>query len=78
MRKKTHVCLRNACARIQVTKFPQDYSARIERSKDVFFTVKRGSVQSGTRRRLEEIVDCIIELDVYERGKELGNDVTYF
>ena len=35
-------------------------------------------VLSGLRRRLEEIVDCVIELDVYEGKRKLGNDVVYF
>ncbi|MDH5664153.1 MAG: hypothetical protein OEY90_06785 [Candidatus Bathyarchaeota archaeon] len=59
-------------------KIPTRLQCKNRVSNDVFFTVKRGSVRSGIRRGLEGSVDCIIELDVYERRKELGNDVTYF
>lgn len=79
VRKKTCVCLRNACVRIYASnKIPTRLQCKNRASKDVFFTVKSGSVRSGIRRRLEGIVDSILELDVYKRRKELGNDVTYF
>jgi len=58
-------------APLQVTRFLQDCSAERKRGKGVFFfTVGKGTIPPGLMRRLEEIVDCIIELDVYkEKGK---------
>jgi len=57
----------------KVTEFLQDRSARIKGSKGAFFfTVGEGTVPSSLMRRLEEIVDGIIELDVHEeKGKTL-------
>ncbi|MDH5420034.1 MAG: hypothetical protein OEX06_06875, partial [Candidatus Bathyarchaeota archaeon] len=56
---------------LKVTEFLQDRSAKIKGDKGVFlFTVGNGTVPSGSMQRLEEIVDCIIELNVYEeKGK---------
>ena len=53
----------------QTTRFLQDYSAEIKRGKGVFFfTIERESAPS--RRRLEKMVDYIIELDVHAgKGK---------
>jgi KaiC/GvpD/RAD55 family RecA-like ATPase/PKD repeat protein len=61
-------------ARVDVSKvaeFLQDRIAKIKGDKGVFlFTVGKGTVPSGSMQRLEEIVDGIIELDVYEeKGK---------
>ncbi len=55
----------------KVTEFLQDRSARIKGDKGVFlFTVGKGTVPSSSMQRLEEIVDCIIELNVHEeKGK---------
>ncbi|KPV63828.1 MAG: hypothetical protein AOA66_0557 [Candidatus Bathyarchaeota archaeon BA2] len=55
----------------KVTEFLQDRSARIKGDKGAFFfTVGEGTVPSDLMHRLEEIVDCIIELDVYKgKGK---------
>ncbi len=55
----------------KVTEFLQDRSARIKGDKGVFlFTVGKGTVPSSSMQRLEEIVDCIIDLNVYEeKGK---------
>ena len=55
----------------KVTEFLQDRSARIKGDKGVLlFTAGKGTVPSGSMQRLEEIVDCIIELNVYEeKGK---------
>jgi len=55
----------------KVTKFLQDRGARIKGGNDAFFfNVGKGTIPSGLMSRLEEIVDCIIELDVYkEKGK---------
>jgi flagellar protein FlaH len=55
----------------KVTEFLQDRSARIKGNKGVFlFTVGKGTVPSGLMKRLDEIVDCIIDLNVYEeKGK---------
>lgn len=53
----------------KVIEFLQDRSARIKGDEGVFFfTVGKGTVPSGPISRLEEIVDCIIELDVYEEN----------
>jgi len=55
----------------KVTEFLQDRSARIKGDKGVFFfSVGKRTVPSGPMQRLEEIVDCIIELDVYEEKKK--------
>ncbi len=56
---------------LKVTEFLQDRSARIKGDKGVFlFTVGKGTVPSSSMQRLEEIVDCIIDLNVYEeKGK---------
>jgi len=55
----------------KVTEFLQDRSARIKGDKGAFFfTIGKGTVPSGPMNRLEETIDCIIELDVYEeKGK---------
>jgi KaiC/GvpD/RAD55 family RecA-like ATPase/PKD repeat protein len=57
----------------EVIQFLQDRSARIKGDNgSFFFTVGEGTVPSDLMRRLEEIVDCIIELDVHEeKGKTL-------
>ncbi len=58
---------------IQVIKFLGDRSARIKGEKgSFFFVVGEGTVESGYIRKLEEIVDCVIELRVSEaKGKTL-------
>jgi KaiC/GvpD/RAD55 family RecA-like ATPase len=61
-------------ARVDPTKvieFIQDRSAKVKGDNGVFcFTVGQGIVPSDLMRRLEEIVDCIIELDVPDaKGK---------
>ena len=55
----------------KVVEFLQDRSARIKGDKGVFlFTVGKGTVPSGPMNRLEETVDCIVELDIQmEKGK---------
>jgi KaiC/GvpD/RAD55 family RecA-like ATPase/PKD repeat protein len=57
----------------KVTEFLQDRSARIKSDNSAFFfTVGEGTIPSDLLNRLEEIVDCIIELDVHEeKGKTL-------
>jgi len=57
----------------EVIKFLEDRSARIKGNNGVFFfTVGKGTVPPDLMRRLEEIVDSIIELEVY---KEKGSTV---
>jgi len=76
-RKSTRVFLDSTApffARVdasKVTEFLQDRIARIKGDKGVFFfTVGKGTVPAGPMQRLEEIIDCIIELDVHEeKGK---------
>jgi len=57
----------------QVINFLQDRGARIKGCEGIFFfTVGEGTVPAGLMRRLDEIVDCIVELDVSEeKGKTL-------
>ncbi len=51
----------------KVTEFLQDRSARIKGANGAFlFTLGKGTISSSLVSRLEEIVDCIIELDVHK------------
>ncbi|MCZ2855753.1 MAG: PKD domain-containing protein [Candidatus Bathyarchaeota archaeon] len=51
-----------------VAEFLQDRIAKIKGENGVFFfTIGKGTVEHGLTRRLEEIVDCIIELDRHEK-----------
>ncbi len=51
----------------KVIEFLQDRSARIKGANGAFlFTVGKGTISSSLMSRLEEIVDCIIELDVHK------------
>ena len=55
----------------KVAEFLQDRIAKIKGEKGVFFfTIGEGIVEPGFKRRLEEIVDCIIELEVDEKKVE--------
>lgn len=55
----------------KVTEFLQDRIAKIKGNKGVFlFTIGKGTVPSGSMQRIVEIVDCIIDLKVFEeKGK---------
>jgi KaiC/GvpD/RAD55 family RecA-like ATPase len=55
----------------RVVEFLQDRSAQIKGENAMFFfTVGKGTIQDNLQRRLEEMVDCLIELDVHEeKGK---------
>jgi KaiC/GvpD/RAD55 family RecA-like ATPase/PKD repeat protein len=51
----------------KVIQFLQDRGAQIRGDNGIFFfIVGRGTLQEDLRRKLEEIVDCIIEFDVTE------------
>jgi len=51
----------------KVIEFLQDRGAQIRGDNGIFsFIVGKGTLQEDQRRKLEEIVDCIIELDVIE------------
>lgn len=55
----------------KVVEFLQDRSAQIKGENGVFlFTIGKETVEHGLIRRLEEIVDCIIELEVHEEKGE--------
>ncbi len=55
----------------KVAEFLQDRTAKIKGENGVFFfTIGKGIVERGLARRLEEIVDCVIELDRYEKKIE--------
>jgi KaiC/GvpD/RAD55 family RecA-like ATPase len=55
----------------KVVEFLQDRSAQIKGENGTFFfIVGKGTLQEDLRRRLEEIVDCIIELEVHEERGE--------
>jgi KaiC/GvpD/RAD55 family RecA-like ATPase len=57
----------------KVVEFLQDRSAQIKGENGIFFfIVGKGTMQQDMLRRLEEIVDCIIDLEVYEeKGKTM-------
>ena len=51
----------------KVIEFIQDRGAQIRGENGIFFfIVGKGTLQEDLRRKLEEIVDCIIEFDVTE------------
>jgi len=53
----------------RVVEFLQDRSATIKGENGAFFfTIGRGTIPQDLQRRLEEIVDCIIDLEVGEHG----------
>jgi KaiC/GvpD/RAD55 family RecA-like ATPase len=55
----------------RVIEFLQDRSAKIKANNGIFvFTLGKGIVEPNFVNRLEEVVDCIIELDIHE---EQGN-----
>ena len=55
----------------RVIEFLQDRGAQIKGNNGIFFfVVGKGTLQEDLRRRLEEIVDCIIDLDAYEEKKQ--------
>jgi KaiC/GvpD/RAD55 family RecA-like ATPase len=55
----------------KVVEFLQDRSALIKGENAMFFfTVGKGTIQENHQRRLEEMVDCLVDLDVREgKGK---------
>jgi KaiC/GvpD/RAD55 family RecA-like ATPase/PKD repeat protein len=55
----------------KVVEFLQDRSATIKGGNGIFFfTIGRGTIPQDLQRRLEEIVDCIIDIEVHEeKGK---------
>jgi KaiC/GvpD/RAD55 family RecA-like ATPase len=57
----------------KIVEFLQDRSAKIKGENGLFFfIVGKGTIQQDMLRRLEEIVDCIIDLEGYEeKGKTL-------
>ncbi len=55
----------------KVAEFLQDRIAKIKGENGVFFfTIGKGTVEPGLTRRLEELVDCIIEIDGHEKKVE--------
>ncbi|UCC27228.1 MAG: PKD domain-containing protein [Candidatus Bathyarchaeota archaeon] len=55
----------------KVAEFLQDRTAKIKGENGAFFfTIGKGIVEPGLARRLEEIVDCVIELDRHEKRVE--------
>lgn len=55
----------------KVAEFLQDRSAQIKGENGVFFfAIGKGTVEQGLMRRLEEIVDCVIELDIHDKAVE--------
>jgi len=56
----------------KVVEFLQDRSAQIKGENGIFFfTLGRGTLPEDLQRRLEEIVDCIINLEVREEKGEM-------
>jgi KaiC/GvpD/RAD55 family RecA-like ATPase len=61
----------------KVVEFLQDRSALIKGENAMFFfTVGKGTIQENHQRRLEEMVDCLIDLDVRE-GKGKPNRIMF-
>jgi len=55
----------------KVIEFIQDRGAQIRGDNGIFFfIVGKGTLQEDLRRKLEEIVDCIIDLDTTEEKKQ--------
>ncbi len=55
----------------RVIRFLQDRGAKIKASDGIFvFTIGKGTVAPNFINRLEETVDCIIELEVYEEKRK--------
>jgi PKD repeat protein/KaiC/GvpD/RAD55 family RecA-like ATPase len=55
----------------KVIEFLQDHGAQIRGDNGIFFfIVGKGTLQEDLRRKLEEIVDCIIDLDTTEEKKQ--------
>lgn len=55
----------------KVAEFLQDRSAQIKGENGIFFfTIGQGTIPQDLQRRLEEIVDCIIDLEVKEHKGE--------
>ena len=54
----------------KVVEFLQDRIAKVKGENAMFiFTVGKGTIQENLQRRLEEMVDCVVELEV-QRGKK--------
>lgn len=55
----------------KVVEFLQDRGAAVKGENGVFvFTIGRGTIPQDLQRRLEELVDCIIDLQVFEHKGE--------
>ena len=62
----------------KVVEFLQDRIAKIKGENSMFFfTVGKGTIQENFLRRLEEIVDCVLELEVQKEKKKIVRKVHF-
>jgi archaellum biogenesis ATPase FlaH len=56
----------------KVVEFLQDRIAKVKGENAMFFfTVGKGTIQESFQHRLEEMVDCVIELEVQKEKKKV-------
>ncbi len=62
----------------KVVEFLQDRIAKVKgENATIFFTVGKGTIQENFQRRLEEMVDCVIELEVQKEKKKVVRKVHF-
>lgn len=62
----------------KVVEFLQERIAKVKAENSMFFfTVGKGTIQENYMRRLEEMVDCIIELEVQKEKKKIVRKVHF-
>jgi KaiC/GvpD/RAD55 family RecA-like ATPase len=62
----------------KVVEFLQDRIAKVKAENAMFFfTVGKGTIQENFLRRLEEMVDCVIELEVQKEKKKIVRRVQF-
>jgi archaellum biogenesis ATPase FlaH len=62
----------------KVVEFLQDRIAKVKGENAMFFfTVGKGTIQESLQNRLEEMVDCVIELEVQKEKKKIVRKVHF-
>jgi KaiC/GvpD/RAD55 family RecA-like ATPase len=62
----------------KVVEFLQDRIAKVKGENAMFFfTLGKGTIQENFQRRLEEMVDCVIELEVHREKKKIVRKVHF-
>jgi circadian clock protein KaiC len=62
----------------KVVEFLQERIAKVKAENSMFFfTVGKGTIQENYMRRLEEMVDCVIELEVQKEKKKIVRKVHF-